>query len=388
MPSAASSTINIFLYGDVYYEYTRRILEGVADYGHELDPPWNLRWGRHLLPRAILLKQGYAGVICFNSGSVEAEELRHCGLPAVSTSNQSPHFPFPRVVPDDLAIGRMAARHFQERLYREFRFVGYESHTYSQQRLEGFLDQLGLQTLPTFSEAPSSPDPADPEKALTAFLRDTPDGTAVFCASDALAHRVVTVCARSGLSIPAQRAVLGVDNDSLLVLTAPSPLSSIDPNFREVGFRAAQCLEQMIRGGKPEESLHRVPPASVNLRRSSDHLATSDAIVAKAVAILQTEAVKGLTVEDLCRRVGLGRRAFERRFRQVLDLTPDAELRRIRLEHAAKLLNETPLTVGEISESAGFSDRFHFSTSFRRAYGVSPRGWRNLPAGKRPGFQS
>jgi LacI family transcriptional regulator len=376
----------VFLYGDVYYEYTRRILEGVSDYGHQLERPWDLRWGRHLLPRRILLEQGYTGVICFGSSRREADQLRRRGLPAVSTSNQSATFPLPRVVADDRAIGRMAARHFQERLYREFRYVGYEAHAYSQQRLEGFLDQLGLSEIPVYSEAPASPDPADPEEALTAFLLEAPEGAAVFCASDALAHRVVTVCARAGLSIPEQRAVLGVDNDSLLVLTASCPLSSIDPNFREVGRRAARCLDRLIRGEAPDTTLERVPPSGLQLRRSSDRLATRDAVVAEAVDLIQREAVEGLDVEKLCRRIGVGRRAFERRFRQVLDLTPDAVLRQVRLERAAQLLAESPLTVGEIGEAAGFTDRFHFSSSFRRAYGVSPRAWRNLPAGKRPGY--
>jgi len=49
---------------------------------------------------------------------------------------------------------------------------------------------------------------------------------------------------------------------------------------------------------------------------------------------------------------------------------------RLRMEEGARLLRETLLPVGEISERLGFSDQLYFSRCFRRFAGVSPTEYR------------
>ena len=48
--------------------------------------------------------------------------------------------------------------------------------------------------------------------------------------------------------------MLGVDNDEVLCRLTSPPLSSIDPNFEQIGYQAAALLDRMMKG--------RVPPAS------------------------------------------------------------------------------------------------------------------------------
>ena len=48
----------------------------------------------------------------------------------------------------------------------------------------------------------------------------------------------------------------------------------------------------------------------------------------------------------------------------------------LRMEEAARLLRETLLPVGEISEKLGFSDQLYFSRCFHRHQGVSPTAYR------------
>jgi AraC family transcriptional regulator, glycine betaine-responsive activator len=49
---------------------------------------------------------------------------------------------------------------------------------------------------------------------------------------------------------------------------------------------------------------------------------------------------------------------------------------RIRLQHARRLLEQSPLSVSEIAVATGFSSGTHFARLFRRAYGVTPSGVR------------
>jgi LacI family transcriptional regulator len=137
--------------------------------------------------------------------------------------------------------------------------------------------------------------------------------------------------------------------------------------------------------GEPDKAeTYRVPPREVVQRASTDWAATGDDKIAEALQIMKTEACAGLSVDGLCKRLGLGRRTFERRLHAITGLSPDAAIRRVRILRAAQLMATTPLQIGEICQSCGFQDPLYFSKAFRKATGMSPRAWRKLPADKRP----
>lgn len=64
------------------------------------------------------------------------------------------------------------------------------------------------------------------------------------------------------------------------------------------------------------------------------------------------------------------------KFRQAFGVPPMRYLMEYRLSHAVRLLLCTDLSVREIGESVGYSDPFYFSKLFKRAYGQSPRAYR------------
>jgi AraC family transcriptional regulator of arabinose operon len=51
-------------------------------------------------------------------------------------------------------------------------------------------------------------------------------------------------------------------------------------------------------------------------------------------------------------------------------------VRRLRLRRAARLLESTGLSVGEVAADVGFGSAFHFSRQFRAHYGLPPRAYR------------
>lgn len=83
-----------------------------------------------------------------------------------------------------------------------------------------------------------------------------------------------------------------------------------------------------------------------------------------------------LTARDMARIVGLSADYFTRGFRRSYGLAPRAWLLRKRLRHAAILLEETTLRVGEIAERLGYDGTYLFSRQFRAEFGQSPRQWR------------
>jgi AraC-like DNA-binding protein len=83
-----------------------------------------------------------------------------------------------------------------------------------------------------------------------------------------------------------------------------------------------------------------------------------------------------LTVDDLARAAGLSRAHFSREFRRAFGESPHAYLLTRRLERAAALLRSTDRSVAEICFTVGLQSVGSFTTSFTRAYGMSPSGYR------------
>jgi AraC-like DNA-binding protein len=78
------------------------------------------------------------------------------------------------------------------------------------------------------------------------------------------------------------------------------------------------------------------------------------------------------SVESLADRVGMSRARFAARFKEGFGTGPMMVVRDLRLQHAARLLIESPSGVARIAEQVGFSSRSHFSQAFEARYGISP----------------
>ena len=81
-------------------------------------------------------------------------------------------------------------------------------------------------------------------------------------------------------------------------------------------------------------------------------------------------------VEQMAHAAGLSRAHFSREFRRVFGESPHAYLLTRRLERAAALLRNTDRSVAEICFSVGLRSVGSFTTSFKRAYGVTPSAYR------------
>ena len=83
-----------------------------------------------------------------------------------------------------------------------------------------------------------------------------------------------------------------------------------------------------------------------------------------------------LGVDDMAAAAGLSRAHFSREFRREFGESPHHYLLTRRLERAAWLLRATDRSVADVCFSVGLSSVGSFTTSFSRAYGVSPTVYR------------
>lgn len=78
----------------------------------------------------------------------------------------------------------------------------------------------------------------------------------------------------------------------------------------------------------------------------------------------------------MARIAGVTARHLDRLFAAHLGTTFLEAYRRIRLQHALRLLRQSPLSISEIAVATGFSSAGHFSRLFRETYGRAPRDMR------------
>jgi AraC-like DNA-binding protein len=83
-----------------------------------------------------------------------------------------------------------------------------------------------------------------------------------------------------------------------------------------------------------------------------------------------------LGVPDLARAARLSPAHFSREFRRAFGESPHQYLLTRRLERAAALLRNTDRTVADICLTVGLRSAGSFTTSFGRAFGLSPAAYR------------
>jgi transcriptional regulator GlxA family with amidase domain len=101
-----------------------------------------------------------------------------------------------------------------------------------------------------------------------------------------------------------------------------------------------------------------------------------DEAVRKAQELIETSYREKLTVDQLCRRLAVGRRSLERRFKQATGNTVSEYMQRVRVEAAKKGLETGRKNVNEVMYEAGYSDTKAFREVFRKVAGMSPLDYR------------
>ena len=100
---------------------------------------------------------------------------------------------------------------------------------------------------------------------------------------------------------------------------------------------------------------------------------------AERLAALVVESLdQSADADMLARRAARSRTQFFRVFRALIDETPSAMRRRLRLERAAWQLGRTALPITEVAFDAGYGSLEAFTRAFHRAFRISPSVYRRM----------
>lgn len=109
-----------------------------------------------------------------------------------------------------------------------------------------------------------------------------------------------------------------------------------------------------------------------------------DPLVMQAVDRILRDFPEELTVDALARAAALSPRHFERRFKELVGLTPKKFLIDVRLGAAREMLANTDTPVAEVGYAVGFGTPSHFTETFLRVLGQTPSAFRRAARGGGP----
>jgi LacI family transcriptional regulator len=358
--------------------YGQAVARGIARYAHSRRH-WVLRFPQSL----ATLRAPPHGIIAQVSSPKMFDMFRAAGCPVINVSSATADVPFPSVVVDNRAVGRLAAEHLLARGLRQFAFIGTHQH-YSDLRLAGFSERLQQERLavsvyggtPTGSTWSRDIDSASVRAERLAWLSALPKPVGLLAVADDIAASAVELCLALGLRVPDDVAVVGVDNSELICEQSTPPVSSVDTNGERVGFEAARMLDQWLAGNTAPDHLLLIAPRGMVVRGSSDVFAVADRRVADALQYIHHNIHRRVRVPEISRHVGVNRRTLEKAFRQHLGGSILGEIQRARLEQVKRLLAQTDLNMPCVAELAGFPSPQYMANVFRRQLGTTPTAYR------------
>jgi LacI family transcriptional regulator len=364
-------------------EYGRGLLLGIARYARE-----HGQWSMFFRPRALdqaapawLRRWRGDGILARIENRRMARLILAAGRPTIDLRRLLPELGLPHVGADHRAAVTLAVDHLRDRGFRHFGFCACPwdrllemRSAYFAQRLDPALHTWSvLRVMPRRGRAATW---EQQQRQIAGWIKRLPRPVGILAGNDDCGLQVLDACHRAGRKVPEDVAVVGIDNDEYVCRVANPPLSSVDLNLAEIGYRAAELLERMMSGQRAPAEPVVIAPRGVVTRQSTDILAIEDRLVAEAVQIIRRRACDGLLVETVARQLAVSRSSLERRFEAVLKRSPKAEMLRVQLDRATELLAWTELSIATIAERSGFASAKYFSETFHRRSGMTAQEYR------------
>ena len=98
--------------------------------------------------------------------------------------------------------------------------------------------------------------------------------------------------------------------------------------------------------------------------------------VKKAKKFIEDHYSEPMTVAQIAAHLRFDRTYLYRLFMHCESMSPSDYLREVRLNAAAKMLENDALSIGKVAENAGFGNLSYFYKRFTEKYGVSPKQYR------------
>lgn len=387
MPTRIKTRRKVALLVESSRSYGRSLLRGIAEFARTRSN-WSLLHQEMtidcLLPDWVQA-MAIDGVIA-RVDTRTIDPIRQLGVPCVDVRCSREFAGIPQVETDDRKVARLAFEHLWERGFRRFAFCGFKHAHYSESRLEFFRESVthagcplaiyetgGKRDAPITSVEESGMADVD---GLAGWLTTLSPPTGLFVCNDIRGQQVLNVCNLLGVAVPDDVGVIGVDDDDTICPLSNPPLSSVRPDAKRVGYRAAEILNGMMHGKSISRSVEYIPPSHVVQRMSTQVMAIEDREIARVCRFIREHACDGIDVYDVAEFTTLSRRQLERRFRSKVNRTLHDEITLVQIDRVKELLRDSNMTLEQIAPIAGYRHKERLGAVFKRECGETPGEYR------------
>lgn len=107
-----------------------------------------------------------------------------------------------------------------------------------------------------------------------------------------------------------------------------------------------------------------------------DKTSRKESYVNKAIAHIEMNFARKISVENLANQIGLDRSYLGSIFKEQLNVSIKDFITNYKLSKACELLRKEDLSISDIARSVGYKDPLLFSKAFKKSIGTSPREYR------------
>lgn len=365
--------------------YDRHVLTGIGQYLTSTRVEWDLFMEEDFRSRTVGIHHWRGdGIIADFDDPVVGEALCGMSLPvvAVGGSYADPaNYPagFPYVATDNAKLVRLAYDHLIDQGLQRFAFYGLPptpGNRWAMEREQAFLEMTRADRLEglVFRGSPTSAGGwGVAQEAIADWVRALPKPIGIIAVTDARARHLLQACIVADVPVPAEIAVVGIDNDPMAQLLSRIPLTSVIQGAEEMGHTAARLLHQMLHGGRLTQQRIVVPPKGINVQASSLHVPMNNPHVMRALHHIRQYACLGIKTDQVADYVGVSRTLLEEHFKRELKLTVHQAILQHKLQTAQQMLANAAVPLADVAVRSGFTSLQYMYAVFRRELGCTPR---------------
>ena len=379
--------IRVLIISDFTESFSHKLLAGLVDYSRAKE-----QWIVRRMPPEYKAQIGIPGVIRVAKewdvdaviGQFEPTDdiglFAENGIVAIAQDYKKKFTSIPNVTGDYIGTGRMAARFFIDRGFKNYGFFGFNDVCWSDERCDGFRREVEAAGYGGSFYAYRMQE-IDmvwyyQRNRLREWLLSIPKPIAIMACDDNQGANLIEACHSVGIKIPSEVSVIGVDNDETLCSLGSTTLSSVQVDIERGGWEAAALVERLVADpAAPVEDVV-LKPVKIVQRMSTAAFATDDQQILKAILFIHKNALKKISVSDVMAEAALSRRLLERRFKEVTGKTLYEYITTQKLKYFAEQLEDTDEQVINIALSMGEIDTKSISRRFKQIYGCTPVEWR------------
>lgn len=376
----------------------RQILDGISAYGR--DAGWRLQVVEKDVPEArpghesLVSPQEIRELVAYwkpngclveCSGRSLPDQTAFGRIPTVFLdASAEPPAKADAISTDAEAIVRIAARELLRTDVGDYAYLPWmDEKTWSDRRGAAFVREIRAngRRVHFFDGVLSGGDFVGCVQSIADWLVRLPKPCGVFAVNDHMASLAVSACYRLGLSVPADVAVIGVDNDVKTCENAAVTLSSVEIELEGLGFSAARLLDDRLAHPRKRPSQISYAGCRLVRRASTRVLKKRDAHVAQLLEYIRRHACEGVRAAAVAQQMGCSRRYADRRFREITGMSILDEIQNVRIERVKDLLRKRTLSLSALPDFCGYRSLEDLRRVFRSRVGLSLTAYRRAVCG-------